>query len=93
MARKTRRWDAADTLKTKRDIAAYLDAVLADGDPDLLKAALGDVARSKGMTEIAHATGLGRANLYKALSSDGNPEFATVARVLKALGLRLSIAA
>ena len=71
MARKTRRWDAADTLKTKRDIAAYLDAVLADGDPDLLKVALGDVARSKGMTEIAQATGLGRANLYKALSPDG----------------------
>ena len=93
MARKTRRWDAADTLKTKRDIAAYLDAVLADGDPDLLKAALGDVARSKGMTEIAHVTGLGRTNLYKALSPDGNPEFATVARVLKALGLRLSVAA
>jgi len=93
MARKTRRWDAAETLKTKRDIAAYLDAVLKDGDPDLLKAALGDVARSKGMTEIAHATGLGRANLYKALSPDGNPEFATVARVLKALGLRISVAA
>ena len=93
MARKTRRWDAAETLKTKRDIAAYLDAVLEDGDPDLLKAALGDVARSKGMTEIAHATGLGRANLYKALSPDGNPEFATVARVLKALGLRISVAA
>lgn len=93
MARKTRRWDAAETLKTKRDIAAYLDAVLEDGDPDLLKAALGDVARSKGMTEVAHATGLGRANLYKALSPDGNPEFATVARVLKALGLRLSVAA
>ncbi|MDE1931311.1 MAG: putative addiction module antidote protein [Alphaproteobacteria bacterium] len=93
MTRKTRRWDAADTLKTKRDIAAYLDAVLADGDPELLKAALGDVARSKGMTEIAQATGLGRANLYKALSSDGNPEFTTVARVLKALGLRLSVAA
>lgn len=93
MARKTRRWDAAETLKTKRDIAAYLDAVLEDGDPDLLKAALGDVARSKGMTELARATGLGRANLYKALSPDGNPEFATVARVLKALGLRLSVAA
>lgn len=93
MTRKTHRWDAAETLKTKKDIAAYLDAVLEDGDPDLLKAALGDVARSKGMTEIAHATGLGRANLYKALSPDGNPEFATVARVLKALGLRLSVAA
>jgi probable addiction module antidote protein len=61
----------------KEDIAAYLDAVLADGDPDLVKAALGDIARAKGMTEIAQAAGLGRANLYKALSPDGNPEFAT----------------
>ena len=62
MARKTSRWDAADTLETKEDIAAYLDAVLEDGDPDLLKAALGDIARAKGMTEIAHAAGLGRTN-------------------------------
>jgi probable addiction module antidote protein len=93
MVRNTSRWDAADSLETKEDIAAYLDAVLEDGDPDLLKAALGDVARAKGMTEIAQAAGLGRANLYKALSPEGNPEFATVARVLKALGLRLSVAA
>jgi len=92
MARKTRRWDAAETLRTKADIAAYLDAVLEDGDPELLKAALGDIARAKGMTEIAAAAGLGRANLYKALSSKGNPEFTTVAKVLKALGLRLSVA-
>jgi probable addiction module antidote protein len=75
-----------------RDGAAYyLDAVLEDGDPDLLKAALGDIARAKGMTQIAHAASLGRTNLYKALSPEGNPEFVTVARVLKALGLRLSI--
>jgi probable addiction module antidote protein len=93
MARKTRRWDAAETLETREDIAAYLDAVLEDGDPDLLKAALGDIARAKGMTEIAEAAGMGRTNLYKALSPDGNPEFATVAKVLKALGLRLRIAA
>jgi probable addiction module antidote protein len=93
MTRDTSRWDAADSLETKEDIAAYLDAVLEDGDPDLLKAALGDIARAKGMTEIAQAAGLGRANLYKALSPEGNPEFATVARVLKALGLRLSVAA
>src|ERR1700730_17234532 len=92
MTRTTSRWDAADTLETKEYIAAYLDAVLEDGDPDLLKAALGDIARAKGMTEIAQAAGLGRANLYKALSPDGNPDFATVARVLKALGLRLSVA-
>jgi probable addiction module antidote protein len=93
MARKTRRWDAAETLKTKEDIAAYLDAVLEDGDPDLLKAALGDIARAKGMSEIAQAAGVGRTNLYKALSPDGNPEFATVAKVLRALGLRLTVAA
>jgi probable addiction module antidote protein len=89
----TKRWDAADTLETKEDIAAYLDAVLEDGNPELLKAALGDIARAKGMTEIAKTSGLGRANLYKALSPDGNPEFATVARVLRALGLRLAISA
>jgi probable addiction module antidote protein len=58
----------------------------------LLKAALGDVARARGMTEIAQAAGLGRAKLYKALSPEGNPEFATVAKVLRALGLRLSVA-
>ena len=93
MVRETRSWDAADALETKEDIAAYLDAVLEDGDPELLKAALGDIARAKGMTEIARAAGLGRANLYKALSPDGNPEFVTIVRVLKTLGLRLSIAA
>ena len=59
----------------------------------MLKLALGHIARAKGMTEIARAAGLGRANLYKALSPAGNPEFATVAAVLKALGLRLSVAA
>jgi len=93
MALKTRPWDAADILETKEDIAAYLDAVLEDGDPDLLKKALGDIARAKGMTEIARAAGLGRTNLYKALSPEGNPEFATVAKVLRALGLRLTVAA
>jgi probable addiction module antidote protein len=92
MTQRTRRWDAAETLQTRDDIAAYLDAVLEDGDPDLLKAALGDIARAKGMTEIARAARLGRADLYKALSPDGNPEFATVAKVLRALGFRLTIA-
>lgn len=93
MPLKTTRWDATRYLQTKEDIAAYLDAVVEDGDPELLKAALGDIARSKGMTEIARAAGLGRANLYKALSPEGNPEFATVTKVLRALGLRLTMAA
>ncbi|MBV8169003.1 MAG: putative addiction module antidote protein [Alphaproteobacteria bacterium] len=91
MTRETRPWDAAEFLKTKDEIIAYLDAILEDGDPVLLKAALGDVARAKGMTEIARAAGLGRANLYKALSPDGNPELATVAKVLRALGLRFTV--
>ena len=82
-------WDAADYLETKEDMAAYLEAALEDGDPALVVAALGDIARSKGMTNIARETGLGRESLYKALSLEGNPEFATVLKVIQALGLRL----
>ncbi len=82
-------WDAAEHLETKEDMAAYLEAALEDGDPTLVVAALGDIARSKGMTHIARETGLGRESLYKALSSEGNPEFATVLKVIHALGLRL----
>ena len=93
MALKTYPWRASDYLKTKEDVVAYLNAILEENDPELLTAALGDVARSKGMSELAKAAGLGRQNLYKALSPNGNPEFATVAKVLKALGLRLTIAA
>jgi probable addiction module antidote protein len=70
-------------------MAAYLEAALEDGDPALVAAVLGDIARAEGMTRIARETGLGRESLYKALSPDGNPEFGTVLKVLKALGLRL----
>ncbi len=88
----TRPWDAADHLKTSEDIAAYLDAAFEDGDPALVSAALGDVARAKGMTDIARAAGLGRASLYKSLSPEGRPELSTVLKVVKALGLRLTTA-
>jgi probable addiction module antidote protein len=84
-------WDAADHLETKENIAAYLEAALEEGDPSLVVAALGDIARSKGMTQIARETGLGRESLYKALSLEGNPEFATVLKVLQVLGLRLHV--
>jgi probable addiction module antidote protein len=77
--------------ETKEDIAAYLEAALEDGDPSLVVAALGDIARSKGMTNIASETGLGRESLYKALSIEGNPEFATVIKVIQLLGLRLQV--
>ena len=84
-------WDAADHLETKEDIAAYLEAALEDGDPRLVVAVLGDIARSKGMTHVAREAGLGRESLYKALSLEGNPEFATVLKVLQVLGLRLHV--
>lgn len=84
-------WDAAEHLETKEDIAAYLEAALEEGDPNLVVAALGDIARSKGMTQIARETGLGRESLYKALSIEGNPEFATVLKVIQSLGLRLQV--
>src|SRR3972149_4722212 len=89
---KTIPWDAADHLKTDEDIAHYLEAVLEDGDPALVAAALGDIARAKGMTQVARDAGLGRESLYKALSADGNPEFATVLKVIHALGLKLKVA-
>lgn len=86
---KTRLWDAAEHLESKEDMATYLEAALEDGDPALVAAALGDIARAKGMADIARETGLGRESLYKALSPEGNPEFATVMKVVRALGLKL----
>ena len=88
-----KKWDSADHLKTKEDIAAYLEAVFEDGDPLLITHALGVVARAEGMTEVAKQTGLTRASLYKALSGDGNPEFSTVLKVVHALGLKMTVAA
>ena len=85
----TRPWDAAEHLETDEDMVAYLEAALESGDASLIAAALGDIARAKGMTEIAREAGLGRESLYKALSPEGNPEFATVLKVVRALGLRL----
>ena len=90
---KTKPWDSAAYLKTDEDIAHYLEAVFEDGDPSLVAAALGDIARAKGMAQIAKAAGLGRESLYKALSPEGNPEFATVLKVMRALGLKLKVAA
>ena len=86
-------YDTADHLRTADDIAAYLEAAFEDGDPALITLALGNIARSEGMTEIARATGLSRASLYKALSADGRPEFATVLKVVQALGLKMTVAA
>ncbi len=86
---KTRPWDAADYLQSEEDMAAYLEAALEEDDPALFTAALGDIARAKGMTRIARQAGMGRESLYKALSPEGNPEFATVIKVLRSLGIKL----
>ena len=86
---KTLPWDPAEHLVSEKDIVAYLEAAFEEGDPALIAAALGDIARAKGMTELARETGLGRESLYKALSPSGNPEFATIMRVVEALGLKL----
>ena len=89
----TRPWDVAEYLGSDEDMAAYLEAALEEDDPALLAAALGDIARAKGMSEIARDTGLGRESLYKALSPEGNPEFGTVLKVVHSLGLKLRVTA
>lgn len=88
---KTRPYDAAAYLKSEKDCAFYLQAVIdeAEGDPSLIVAALGDIARARGMMRLAKETGLSREGLYKALSPEGNPSFATIIKVCEALGLKL----
>lgn len=83
------RWDAAERLASDEVVVAYLEAAFEDGDPALIAAASGDIARARGMTSVAADAGLGRDSLYKALSANGNPEFATVLKVVRALGLEL----
>ncbi len=90
---KTHPWDPAEHLDSPEAIAAYLDAAMEEGDSALIAAALGDVARARGMTQMARDTGVTREALYRALSPEGNPEFSTVLKVVKSLGLRLSVAA
>lgn len=91
MKRKFSKYDVADYLKSEEDMALYLEACFEEAGDDaaFISAALGDIARAHGMTEIASATGLTREGLYKTLSKDGNPSFAAILKVMKALGLKL----
>ena len=88
---KTRPFDPANYLETEEDILYYLEAAMEGNDPKHIASALGDVARSKGMSEIAMSSGVGRQALYKALSDNGNPTLETLIAVLNALGLELSV--
>lgn len=91
MKEKFSRWDAADQLQSEEDIALYIEACLDEdpGDGSLLRVALGDIARARGMTQVARDAGLSRESLYRALSADGNPEFSTVWKVMRALRVKL----
>jgi len=90
MVEKYARFDAADDLKTEADVVMYFNICVEEypGDGSLNRRALGDIARARSMTQLARDTGLAREGLYKALSPEGNPEFATIMKVVKALGLK-----
>ena len=84
-------YDVAEHLRTPEEMAAYLDAWLEEAPDDVsgIARALGDIARAKGMSQVAKDAGLSRESLYRALSQDGNPSFATILKVARALGVRL----
>jgi probable addiction module antidote protein len=89
MPLKTTQWDPSEYLDNPKAIAAYLEAAFEDGDPALVAAALGDIARAMGMTELASRAGVTREALYKALSPTGDPRLSTFLGVIKALGIKL----
>lgn len=91
MTEKFSRYDTADYLKTGEDMALYLDACIEEdpGDGSLIRTALGSIARAKGMSQLSRDTGISREGLYRALSAEGNPEFSTVMKVIRALGVKL----
>ena len=85
------KWDLADHINTKEDVEGILEAALEENDIALLLAVIGDIARSKGMTQIAKDVNVARESLYRSLSQDGNPSFSTVVKVLDNLGFQLSV--
>ncbi len=92
MTGKLTRFDAANYLRDEEDIANYLSEIAEDGGPELIASALGDVARSRNMSQLARDAGISRVGLIKALSDGGNPSFATIAKVAAALGLKIVFA-
>lgn len=93
MSKELNTFDVAKYLDSKEVIAEYLSQVLEDGDMDELLSAIGDIARAKGMTQIANDTGLGRESLYKTFHAGAKPKFDTIVKVLNAFGIRLQAVA
>lgn len=89
MKRQLARFDAAEYLDSEEVIAEYLNAALADANPDVFLAAIGDVAKARGMTQLAKAAGFGRESLYKALAPGAKPRYDTVLKLVRALGVEL----
>ncbi len=92
MAIETSKWDVTEYLDNEEAIFSYIEAAFEDGDPELIKKALGDVARARGMTAMAKTAGITREALYKALSEKGDPKLSTLLGVARALGVRLTVA-
>ncbi|WP_284943775.1 addiction module antidote protein [Acidisoma cladoniae] len=91
MALETTGWDPTDQLRSPEDEQAYIEAAFEEGDPDLIAAAIGDIARARGMAQIAREAGVSREAMYKSFRAGGNPTLDTVARVTRVLGLRLLV--
>lgn len=91
MTIETNKWDIVDHLDSDEKIALFLEAVFEDGDPAVIAGAIGEVARARGMSQVAKDAGLSRENLYRALSDGGNPEFATILKVIRAIGYDLTV--
>ena len=92
MPLETKRFDIHDYIKTDQAQAGYLDAALEDGDPTLIAAAIGDIARARGASEFARESGLSRETIYKVFRPGGNPKLETIAKAVKVLGYRLTLA-
>lgn len=90
MALELEEWDPSEDIRDDDDAIAYLNAAIEDGDPALIQAVLGDIAKARGMTEIARKAGLGRESLYKALRPGSNPSLKTISKVARALGARVA---
>ena len=93
MALETTLWDPTDNLTSPEAERAYLEAAFEDGDPALIAAVIGDIARARGMAQIAREAGISREAMYKAFRREGNPTLETLAGVLKAMGLKLTVQA
>lgn len=91
MSLKTRPFDASEYLDSPDAIQEYLNAAFEDGDPDLILAAIGDVAKAKGMTDIAKQAGVTRASLYKSLTAGAKPQFQTILKVIQSFGVKMAV--